>query len=578
MKKLTQKEMNIILDNAPKGTDKKGLVDKFVMRGYDVEGIDNESIRNRNKEIDTPVQTTEVGIEDKQEGNGTFSKLKNAGTQIVGQAIPGFSEARAVSSLVSGNEAENPEEGFQRGVLKGGLSTLKGLGELGTKLQQFIIGENFEPADIYVKGSEANLKAEAFLKAEGTAEQVGKFTEQVAEFAIPASKLGKVTKGANFLGRTVPKAISSAGVATAQEGEIGVETAIAGSAEILLPASGKIIGFVSKKANNVIKRILAGSGAPIEEITDNPKAIIDAMKNLKGKDKLELTNVLKENTKKIIEGINDVDNAAGKEFEQGIAGLKETTANVEGIKSSVDKILPKHGISIKNGKVNLNDAEFLTPSIRKRASGLIETLNNFKDTSGKGVRDMVKQIELKKFKNAGTDSDKLSFNAFANDLDKAFKGAVPELKEINRKFSGEKQLTDAIRGTLGKLKFKGNNLLEMQKASEKLKNLLQKSDLGAENVDKLLTKIGLTPSEFRAEEAVRRVVSEPFIAEKAGFSPFEIVRQITAGIIDPKDATKIAAKMTQVQQSNLVTTLQGLDQVGKSTLLKSLLDIFGGDN
>jgi len=501
------------------------------------------------------------------------------------------SEAEAEGIDLSSIRTQQPAgetglKGFATGFTKGLLSTVKGAGELGTKIGQAtldrlltsVTGEGLDTADIFTKGTAANIRAEEILEAQTGAEKAGKFVEQVGEFAVPGSKVVKAGRGASLARKLGTRATTSGGVASIQEGEIGKETAIAGAAEILLPIGGKAVGLITKKTGKIVKNLLAGLGAPIEEIAENPQAIDDALKALKPKQKAELTAVLTENTKKITNGLGKIRKDAGAEFRKALEGLKETKADITGIRKSVKDILPKHGIDITDGRLNLDDAEFLSPSIRKRASGLISTLNSFKDKSGKGVRDMVKQIELKKFKNPGADSDKLAFNAFMGDLDKAFKSAVPELKAINQKFSNEVQLAEAIENTLGKLKFKGKNLTEFQKASEKIKALLKKSDIGAENVDDFLTKIGLEPSEFRAEEAVRRVVAEPFKVGSEGFNPFEIITKLTAGIIDPSDATRLASslqKLSNVQQSKLVQTLQGLKDPARAALVKSIINIFG---
>lgn len=42
---LTKDQVNTILQNAPAGSDKKGLLDGLVLRGYDLEGIDSNAIR-----------------------------------------------------------------------------------------------------------------------------------------------------------------------------------------------------------------------------------------------------------------------------------------------------------------------------------------------------------------------------------------------------------------------------------------------------------------------------------------------------------------------------------------------------
>ena len=216
-----------------------------------------------------------------------------------------------------------------------------------------------------------------------------------------------------------------------------------------------------------------------------------------------------------------------------------------------------------------------------KAKKAIDLIENTKEFNGKSLRDLFNKIDNLQFKNAGQDVIRQDTNNFIKSLSSEIRGTVaessPEFAAMNKAFSGEVQLADEINRTLGKMKFKGNNLSEFTKASESIKRLLDKSDIGAENVDKFLTKFNIDPSEFRAQEAVRRVVSEPIKPEGAGFSPFELVRQMTAGIVDPTDATRIASfieKLPSIQQNKVVDLLEKTPVESRAILIKGLTDIF----
>ena len=150
-------------------------------------------------------------------------------------------------------QGQTGAKGFATGFTKGLLSTLKGAGELGTKIGQFalddllesITGKGLPTADIFTEGTEANLLAENILEAKTGAEKFGKGTEQVAEFAVPASKLAKVEKGIGFGTKVASRALSSGTVASIQEGEIGTGTVVAGATEAIIPGVGKVLKPVS---------------------------------------------------------------------------------------------------------------------------------------------------------------------------------------------------------------------------------------------------------------------------------------------------------------------------------------------
>lgn len=95
-----------------------------------------------------------------------------------------------------------PLGNVSEGVAKGVLSTAKGLGTIGTTVLDKLTGstsQNMPGADIYRKGTEAEIRASEALTPEGTAQSIGYGAEKIAELFLPASKIAKAEKAADLM-------------------------------------------------------------------------------------------------------------------------------------------------------------------------------------------------------------------------------------------------------------------------------------------------------------------------------------------------------------------------------------------
>ena len=133
---------------------------------------------------------------------------------------------------------------FATGVAKGELSTLKGLGTIGKSIGEnildqtagrvgsAILGKGFTVPEktqnpitnIFQKGTPQEIKAREFLTPEGTAENIGFYGEQAAEFLIPAFKAAKAEKVVNVLSQGIKLPLAAAAT------RIGLKSAIQGVA------------------------------------------------------------------------------------------------------------------------------------------------------------------------------------------------------------------------------------------------------------------------------------------------------------------------------------------------------------
>ena len=413
---------------------------------------------------------------------------------------------------------------------------------------------------------------------------------------------GRVAKGAALAGVGAAEGVGFAtGRALSEEERLPTAKELAGGAALgavggaVLPGAAKLagkgLGFVTKKGGNVIKRLLKGLGAPVEEIAENPQAIDAALKKLKGADKQLLADTLRKETDTFIKGANTIKKEAGDAFGEGLERLGKVDIPKETVGTNLRSIIDDAGVDIESltagGSLDdiFKNVDFAgNNQSMKKAKGAIDLIEGETEFTGSSLRELFKKIDNLKFKNVGDDVIRQDTNQFLKELSDNLKSTISESSDefgkINTAFSGEVQLADDIQSTLGKMKFRGKNLTEIRKASERIKTLVDKSGLGEENVDRFLRRLGIDPSTFRAETAVRRVVDEPLRPEGAGFSPFEIVRQLTAGIIDPTDATRAASfieKLPKLRQNKVIDLIRNTPVESRAFLVKSLNDIFGGE-
>ena len=416
------------------------------------------------------------------------------------------------------------------GMAKGAGETIWGVGKLATKgLSKLGIGE-FE-----------DKETPEYLKATTAGQKVGKFGERVAEFAVPGSKVGKLMEGASFATKVGSKALTSAGVATAQEGKIGTGTALAGGAEVILPVVGKVVTPIIKKLFGALGAGLGGvSGETISLLKNNPQLGRQASKQFidEGGD-----NMMEQHARTIINGVSQIKKEASQKFGEGIQALKKEDIDPKKFRSAFQPFLDNMGISVKGDTRYLDNVEFDDPKNLQKASNLIESLSKV-ELDGFSLRQLLKKIEGSAYKTAVGD-ERLAFNAFIRDLanttKKAISDSTDKLGEINKAYSGDLQLAEATENIFKDVDYK--NLEEVIGVARKLENLFSKKGLDPKVINDFLTRIGVNPKEFKVGEAVRQMASkETTPINKPGLSFTELVQAITSSIIDPNMVKNIAIR------------------------------------
>lgn len=537
MKYLTVQQTNDLINKRPFGVEPKEILDGLTARGYTIQGLNENQPQNTQSEKTGGLQGVGVGI-----AKGALSTLKGAGQlgEKIGQGILGGVEK--LTGLPVTPESTYSEEALQASADKGGLG---------------------------------KLLTEENLKAKGTAETIGKFGEQVAEFAIPATKVSKLTKGASMVGKIIPRAITSGGVATVQEGEIGKGTGIAVGAEIALPVAGKLVNnLIFKPLSRIVKGLGAGtSGGSVQDIgnilkdPNTAKKISDAFKQ-KGN-----VEIFKNEVDTIMKGVTKIRKEASSAYAKGLDSLSSVDIKPNIIKDEVKSVIESNKGTLSNKGFNLSNVEFAgDKSLIKKATELVNKINTQKDLSGRGIRQIMEFIDSKvKLKTATTDTS-ISFNKFVDDISNGLKNSISKstnkLGEINAMYSKDKQLADAVQDIFGDVKFK--NLEEINKMAKKISGLASEGGISPEIVDDFFARIGQSGQEFKTGESVRKILSKSGGANKLGLNFSEITQAITGGIVTPEVITNIAI-LTGKSQPFIKSLLEKTAPSLRAGVIKSLI-------
>lgn len=353
----------------------------------------------------------------------------------------------------------------------------------------------------------------------------------------------------------------------------GVATAVGG----LIPGAGA----VAKPATAIVGRLLKGLGSglsgvsskTIEDIVNNPQVAQRASQQLA---KQGNSGVLENNARTIVNGISKVRQEARKSYGDALGALKEEDINPTTFRQNIQPVLDKVG-SVLDPKTNtrtLNNVEFSEQKNLDKAGKLIDEITKT-PLDGLSLRNLSNKIDDAKYKTATSD-ERLSFNAFLNDLESGVKSAVnsstDKLGEMNKKYSSDMDIAKTMEDTFGKVKYK--NLPEVVKASNKMEGLFAQKGLTPDVVDNFLGRIGVSPKDFRTTEAVRQMGNKADTANSMGLSLGEVARETTSAIVTP-EMVKNVAVATGMAKESIEPFLKGLKTPARNAVLQALLQAQG---
>lgn len=415
------------------------------------------------------------------------------------------------------------------------------------------------------------------LERRGGAEKLGGFLSEVAQFGIPAAKVGKLAKALNLGTKaTLATRVATSGtIGTAQQGELGREGVIAGASELAFPAVGK----VAKGLGGVFARLIKGIGSTasgvgsdaLESIVRNPTTAKQVAKQITAEG---TEPTIRKNAQAILNGVRNVRREARKTFGNAISELKAEDIDPKAFRNSLQPFFDKYQISSAGKERILTGVEFDKQSLLNKASNLIDEVSRV-DLNGKDLRSVLKKVENARFKTTGGDAERLSFNAFLTDLTQSLNKAVGEstdkLGEINQTFSSDMQLVDGIEKIFGKMKF--YNEKELVTASERLSQLFNKKGLAPSTIDKFLNRIGISPDDFRTTEAVRQITEKDFGANQIGTTVSEFLRSITSSVVTPELVRDVAINIGTTGQK-LAPVLNSIEPSLRPLFITSMVELF----
>lgn len=352
-------------------------------------------------------------------------------------------------------------------------------------------------------------------------------------------------------------------------GQPGVATAVGGA----LP----LAGVVAKPATAFIGRLFKGLGSELSgvssktigQILNNPKAAQKASDLIK---KSGQSHLLEENAKAIVNGISGIKKEAGSTFGKAMEGLQKEDINPKSFRDSIQPVLDKFGSTL-NPETNtrtLNNVEFDDPKNLNKAGELIDKLSNT-ELDGVSLRKLSDDIENSKYKTAMSD-ERRSFNAFAQELSGAVKGAISKstskLDDANKAYSHDMQLAQMAEGEFGKVKFR--NLPELVKTSKQVDQLFQKGGIAPEKINDFLTRAGIDPTAFNSSEAMRQISNQEGGKNSVGTNFSEMLRGITSAVITPKMVGDVAT-LTGLGKEIVEPFLKGLKTPARNALLQALV-------
>jgi len=578
---LTKDKVAVIIENAPKGITPEQIVNGLVARGYKLEGLNDQQPTNEQQIDNAP--RSELTPQQKMERD-TQNAASFIGGKELAQGI-GQSIANAMGTQEDVAKAQEQSIGIQ-GQLLQQIKADKALGKDTSKLENALAQLNEHIAqsgqEVTTAGNVNNLTNKEVI---GSALQLG-------ANLIPVEKTASlIEKGATNLGagkalaNVTGKVLSGAGTGYVYDVATGLQNPNKTVGEAFKPGLGTamgaslpVAGLLAKKLiieplSIISKNIASGlSGVSVNTLNDiinNPQKAEEISKILEvsGSDK-----VLENQVKEYMTGVSELRKEASTAFGKGLEQLSKTDIERKVFRSNIQKFLDNSGISLENGQRVFSNVEFSDPANIQKASNLVDKLSNA-ELDGKSLRKLVDDISSSAYKTATTD-ERLSYNIWVKDLASAVRGAITDstdkLSEINKQYSKDIGLADAIQNIYGDVKFK--NAEEINKIAKKIEkqNL---TGLDEKTVNDFFNRIGESAQDFKTTSAVREISTKSLQRSPEGLSAAEAIRSITAGILTPKlvrDVAILVGKSEPVVKK--ILSASG-SETAKKQLLNSLANL-----
>jgi hypothetical protein len=334
--------------------------------------------------------------------------------------------------------------GLVQGVAKGAASTGVGIGSLFRKAA----GMAPLPADTFQADTEAH----------GAAENIGKFVEQGAEFAIPGSGVAKATKGAGLLLRAGTQAATAGGIGAAQSGGQLAPTltsAVLGGVGPLAGAGAKGIAQLAAKRAPTLANY-AESFAATPKQTQKLNSALDLLKQ----DGIQPGANIHEMQGAIENRLSTL----GKQYEAlKASGAGSTPTDAQGVLQGLEdyaKSLKTDGVLLSGNKAKYSLVREQMRDVKRLAE----------QNNGQLTFDQLKELRNivnEKTGFASADWEKGLYGKLGNIYRSHMDQAVPGTAELNRSWAKYSDLAGEIEKNIAQNKGQGTSALgKMFEASE----------------------------------------------------------------------------------------------------------------
>lgn len=383
--------------------------------------------------------------------------------------------------------------GFGIGAVKGATETLQNIGQAALAAPALIPGGKGFGERLGEIREETGFRPEV-LEAEGTAEKVGKFTERVGEFLIPAGKIvtggkaasalvkgilggRKPAQGAALAVRSLLEGAGFGAIGTAQKGELDIPTAVISGAfapagAILKPTTRFVSNFLfgPKGTSGFISRFK--NGAEVDEFLKSAKRVEG------GKNVEDVVTLLKS-------AISNVAKKSGETF--GVAEGKLVRAKIgskEVINTSKD--IAKDALSISKLSLASIDDAVLESIEKSQMKNLLKLLDKQKEFTTEGVLSLKRQVS-KLFKGTQrTKSGDRVVTKVSQHLNELLEKVDPTFRGASKEFAATKTFLDKLG-----VNITGTSKLNVEQTANKIFQLAKDLDnpFKREATEKLLLEL-----------------------------------------------------------------------------------------
>lgn len=189
--------------------------------------------------------------------------------------LPGAPAPNVLEAAQKDMPDQNFAVGLAKGIGRSGVGLFSGVGQIGRGIQKGLarasdavlgtgnidlLGKSMFDAD-----TEEGKKLTDLATPKTTAEKVGKFAGDVAQFAIPSTAVSKATKSANLLTRMVAEGVTSGTTATVQQGGFDKEAMDVAILSAIFPAAGALVkGAKVKIGEKAASRVINSLIKPLK--------------------------------------------------------------------------------------------------------------------------------------------------------------------------------------------------------------------------------------------------------------------------------------------------------------------------